>query len=81
MGDGVSHQRHAALPRRLFHDPRLADARRAHQQDGALPDGRDGVFAQRVLGQIGFDGMFDLLLGSLDIHKASSHPQVLFSSR
>ena len=81
VGDGIGHQRHAALPRRLFHDLGLADARRAHQQDGALPDGRDGVFAQRILGQIRFDGVFDLFFGSFDVHKRSSHPQVLFSSR
>ena len=68
MGDGIGHQRHAALPRRLLHDLGLADARRPHQQDGALADGRDGVFAQSIFGEVRFDGMLDLFFGSFDVH-------------
>ena len=79
VGDGVGHQRHAALPRRLFHDLGLADARRAHQQDGALPDGRDGVFAQSILGKVGFYGVFNFFFGSFDIH--NKFPHELFRSR
>ena len=68
MGDGIGHQRHAALPRRLLHDLGLADARRPHQQDRALADGRDGVFAQSIFGEVRFDGMLDLFFGSFDVH-------------
>ena len=68
VGDGVGHQRHPALPGYLLHHLCFANARRAHQQDGALPDGGNGVFAQRILGKVGFYGMFDLFLGTFDIH-------------
>ena len=70
VGDGVGHQRHPALPGHLLHHLRFANARRPHQQDGALPDGRNGVFAQRILGKVGFYSMLDLFLGTFDVHNA-----------
>ena len=81
VGDGIGHQRHAALPRRLLHHLRLADARRPHQQDGALADGGDGVLAQSVLGEIGSDGMLDLFFGSFDVHIAFPRYHELLRSR
>ena len=55
---------------------------RPHQQDGALPDGRDGVFAQGVLGKVGFYGVFDLFFGTFDVHnRCSPLYQELFRSR
>ncbi len=41
VGDGVGHQAHPRLGGDLGHDLGLADARRAHEQNGPLPDGRD----------------------------------------
>lgn len=70
VGDGIGHQCHPALPGHLLHHLRFANARRAHQQDGALPDGGNGVFAQRILGKVSFYGMLDLFLGTFDIHIA-----------
>ena len=63
------------------HSLRLADARRAHQQDGALPDGGNGILAQCVLGQVGFDSVFDLFFGAFDIHKFTSSRVVQFTVR
>ena len=71
VGDGVRHQCHPALPRHLLHHLSLADARRSHQQDGTLPDGRNGIFAQLVLGKVCLDGVLDLFFGTLDIHNSS----------
>ena len=81
VGDGVGHQCHPALPGHLLHHLRFANARRAHQQDGALPDGGNGVFAQRILGKVSFYGMLDLFFGTFDIHNGSPSCQELFSSR
>ena len=55
VGDGVGHQRHPAFPGYLLHHLRLANARRPHEQNGTLPDGRDGVFAQSILGKVVLD--------------------------
>jgi hypothetical protein len=79
VGDGVGHQRHAALPGYLLHHLRLANARRPHEQNGTLPDGRDGVFAQSILGKVGFYGVFNFFFGSFDIH--NKFPHELFRSR
>ena len=81
VGDGVGHQCHPALPGHLLHHLRFSNARRAHQQDGALPDGGNGVFAQRILGKVGFYGMLDLFFGTFDIHNGSPSCQELFNSR
>ena len=43
VGNGIGHQINAAFSGRLFHDLRLADPRRPHEQDGPLPDGRNTV--------------------------------------
>ena len=49
MCDGVAHQIDAALPGRLFHDGRFADAGRADEQERALPlDGND-IFSRLIL--------------------------------
>ena len=81
VGDGVGHQAHAGLGGDLLHDLGLADARRAHQQDGALPDGGNGVFAQRILGKVSFYGMLDLFFGTFDINNGFPSCQELFNSR
>ena len=81
VGDGVGHQRHPALPGYLLHHLRFANARRAHQQDGALPDGGNGVFAQRILSKVSFYGMLDLFFGTFDIHNIFPSCQELFNSR
>ena len=81
VGDGVGHQCHPALPGHLLHHLRFANTRRAHQQDGALPDGGNGVFAQRILGKVSFYGMLDLFFGTFDIHNIFPSCQELFSSR
>ena len=49
--------------------------------DGALPDGGNGVFAQRILSKVGFYGMLDLFFGTFDIHNIFPSCQELFSSR
>ena len=82
VSDGVGHQRHSAFPGHLLHHLRLANARRPHQQDGALPDSRDGVFAQGILGKVGFYGVFDLFFGTFDVHnRCFPLYQELFRSR
>ena len=81
VGDGVGYQCHAALPGGLLHDLGLADARRAHQQDGPLPDGGNGILTQCVLGQVGFDSVFDFFFGTFDIHKFTSSRVVQFTVR
>ena len=70
VGDGIGHQCHPALPGHLLHHLGLTDARRPHEQDGALPDGRDGVFPQRILGKVGFYGMLDFFFGAFDVHNS-----------
>ena len=71
VGNGVGHQCHPALPGHLLHHLRFANARRAHQQDGALSDGGNGVFAQRILGKVSFYGMLDLFFGTFNVHNSS----------
>ena len=68
MGQGVGHQPHAGFLRDLLHDLRFADARRAHQQDRALPDGRDAVRTELIAREIGAQRVFDLVFGSFDMH-------------
>ena len=70
MGNGVGNQTHPAFPGNLLHDLGLAHTRRADEQQGPLADGWDGIAAQLVLGEIGLEGVFDLLFCALDIHKA-----------
>ena len=70
VGDGIGHQCHPALPGHLLHHLGLTDARRAHQQDRPLPDGRNGVFAQGILGKVGLDGVFDFFFGAFDVHNS-----------
>ena len=70
MGDGIGHQCHPALSGHLLHHLGLTDARRPHEQDGPLSDGRDGVFAQGILGKVGLDGVFDLFFGAFDVHNS-----------
>ena len=72
VGDGVGHQRNAALLGDLLHDLRFADARRAHQQDGALAYRRDQRRTGVIAGQVRPHGLFDFLFGTLNIHGASS---------
>ena len=72
VGQRVGHQPDAGLLRDLLHDLGLADARRAHQQDGALPDGRDAVGAELVAREIGAQRVLDLIFGSFDMHKQVS---------
>ena len=51
-------------------------------RNGTLPDGRDGVFAQGILGKVGFYGVFDFFFGSFDVHnRCSPLYQELFRSR
>ena len=68
VGDGVGHQRHAAIPGGLLHDLGLAHTRRAHQQDGTLAHSGDLILSQLVLGKVGPDGALDLFFCSFDIH-------------
>ena len=68
VGDGVGHQAHALLRRDLLHDLGLADARRAHQQHGPLPDRGDQVIPQGVLFEIRLQRVGDLLLCLFDVH-------------
>ena len=72
VGDGVGHQSHVFLGGDLLHDLGLADARRAHQQNGALPHGGDAVIAQRVPAEVSAQGVADLFLGLFDVHKMTS---------
>ena len=72
VGDGVGHQRNVALLRDLLHDLGLADARRAHQQNGALPHGGDQRAANVVRGKVRLHGALDFLFGTLNIHGSSS---------
>ena len=72
VGDGVGHQRNAALLGDLLHDLGLADARRAHQQDGALAYRRDQRCTGVIAGKVSPHGLFDFLFRTLNIHSASS---------
>ena len=72
VGDSVGHQRNVALLRDLLHDLGLADARRAHQQNGALPHGGDQRAANVVRGKVRLHGALDFLFGTLNIHGSSS---------
>ena len=72
VGDGVGHQRNVALLRDLLHDLGLADARRAHQQNGALPHGGDQRAANVVRGKVRLHGALNFLFGTLNIHGSSS---------
>ena len=69
VGQRIGHQPHMGLVRDLLHDLGLADARRAHEQGGALTDGRDAVRAELVAREIGAQRVFDLVFGSFDVHK------------
>ena len=69
VGDCVGHERDAAFLCNLLHNLGFANARRAHQQNGTLTDGRNQRFTGVVHRKIGFDGLLNLLFGSFDIHR------------
>ena len=73
VGDGVSHQAHAGLGGDLLHDLGLAHARGTHQQHRPLPDGGDEVIPQLVPGQVGPEGVGDLLFRLFDVHRYSPY--------
>ena len=72
VGDGIGHQRNVALLRNLLHNLGFAYARRAHQQNGALADGRYQRAADIVRGKVGLHRTLDFLFGTLNIHGSSS---------
>ena len=72
VGDGIGHQRNVALLRNLLHNLGFAYARRAHQQNGALADGRYQRAANIVRGKVGLHRTLDFLFGTLNIHGSSS---------
>ena len=76
VGDGVAHQADAQLAGDLLHDLGLADARRAHEEERPLPHRRDAPGPQLVFGQVGPDGVLDLLFGAFDVHGSSSSERV-----
>ena len=69
VGDGIGHQSHAAAPGDLFHDGRLSDTRRAHQQNGTLVYRRKQIIPGAILAKIRLQGMDDLLFCFLNIHR------------
>ena len=81
VGDGIGYQPYSAFLCHLLHDGGFSDSRRAHKQNGTLPDGRDGVFAQSIFGEVRFDGMLDLFFGSFDVHIAFPRYHELLRSR
>ena len=68
VGDGVCHQRNAAFLRDLLHDLGFANARRAHQQNRPLADGRNQRGAGIVHGKVCLDRVFNFLFGAFDVH-------------
>ena len=67
VGDGIGHQGHPLLPGNLLHDLGFSDAWRAHQQNGPLANGGNGILAVLVPAEIGPDRVGDLLFGTLDV--------------
>ena len=72
VGHGVGDEGNVQFGRDLPHDGGLADAGRAHQEDGTLPFDRDDVIADLIAGQVRSDREFDLFFGFTDIHTKSS---------
>ena len=70
--DGVGDEADVTFPGNLLHDLCLSDAGRAHQKDGTLADFRNPVLAEFVFVQIGPDGIFDIFLCFLYIHRLLS---------
>ena len=68
VGNGIGYQVDLTFPGDLLHDLCLSDSRRAHQQNGALPDGRNAVFSIGVLDQICLYSVLDLLFCSFNVH-------------
>ena len=68
MGHGIADDADAQFLGDLLHDGGLADARRAHEEHRPLPLQRDFVFSVDVFGQIGGDGILDLVLRFFDVH-------------
>ena len=68
VGNCVSNQGNAAFLCNLLHNLGFADAGRAHQQDGPLPDCRDQGRAGVIGGQVGAHSILDFLFGAFDIH-------------
>ena len=58
MGHGVGHDADAALLGGLVGDGGLADARRAHEQQGTLCHLRDGQVPEGVPSKVRLDGLF-----------------------
>ena len=72
VGDGVGHKAHAGLRGDLLHDLGFADARRAHEQHGALAEGGDEVIAQLIPLQVRPEGILNLLFCLFDVHSVVS---------
>ena len=86
MGHGVGHDADAALLGGLVGDGGLADARRAHEQQGTLGHLGDGQVPKVVPGQVGLDGLFQLGFGFFHIHSgctsvSSSGPRITFMAQ
>lgn len=62
------HQRNAAFLRDLLHDLGFANARRAHQQNRPLADGRNQRGSGIVHGKVCLDRVFNFLFGAFDVH-------------
>ena len=76
VGDGIAHQADAHFAGDLFHDLGLANARRTHEEKGTLPHRRDAPGPQLIPGQVGPDGILDLLFGAFNIHGCASSERV-----
>ena len=68
MRDRVSDKPDAALRRNLFHDGRLSDSRRSHQQNRPLSVHRKAVIFRRVFSMIRLQRMDNLIFCILYIH-------------
>lgn len=68
MGDRIRDQTDPALSGRLLHDLCFPDPRRPHQQDGTLADMGHHIITCRILFQIGFNGVLDLLFRPFNMH-------------
>ena len=69
VGDGIGYQVDLTFPGDLFHDLCLADPRRSHKQNGALPDGGNTVFPIFIFDQICLYSVLDLLFCSFNVHQ------------
>ena len=68
MGNGIGHQSDFAFSGNLFHNLRLSHPRRPQQKHGPLTDHRNFICSVFIFFQISFYGIFDLFLGSFNVH-------------